>query len=417
MDIPRKSAARNRRIRRGVYGGIGVLAVAAITFGVSQMKPAAPSVEAGTLLTGAVERGEMLRAVRGSGTLVPEEIRWIPAQTEGRVERIVLRPGTPVSPDTVIIELTNPELERDVQDSESQLKAAEAEFTRLKVQLESELLRQQAEAARIQSEYKQAKMRADTDEELAKQGLIGSLQAKLSRVTEQELANRNGIEQRRLEITAETNKAQLAVQREQVDQRRTLLQLRRRQLDSLSVRPGIEGVLQVMPVEVGQRVAPGTNLARVSQPGRLKAELRIPETQARDIQIGQHAEIDTRNGKIPGRVSRIDPASQDGSLGVDVTLEGELPKGARPDLNVEGTIELERLVDILFVDRPVNGQENSLVGLFKLDPDGKGATRVRVRLGRVSVTDVEVVEGLQAGDRIILSDMSNWDGIDRVRLN
>jgi HlyD family secretion protein len=359
----------------------------------------------------------MLRAVRGSGTLVPEEIRWIPAQTEGRVERIVLRPGTPVSPDTVIIELTNPELERDVQDSESQLKAAEAEFTRLKVQLESELLRQQAEAARIQSEYKQAKMRADTDEELAKQGLIGSLQAKLSRVTEQELANRNGIEQRRLEITAETNKAQLAVQREQVDQRRTLLQLRRRQLDSLSVRPGIEGVLQVMPVEVGQRVAPGTNLARVSQPGRLKAELRIPETQARDIQIGQHAEIDTRNGKIPGRVSRIDPASQDGSLGVDVTLEGELPKGARPDLNVEGTIELERLVDILFVDRPVNGQENSLVGLFKLDPDGKGATRVRVRLGRVSVTDVEVVEGLQAGDRIILSDMSNWDGIDRVRLN
>lgn len=332
------------------------------------------------------------------------------------VERILVQVGTAVKPDTVLVELSNPEIERDVVDSESQLKAAEADYARLQVQLQSDLLRQRAEAARIQSEYHQAKLRADTEESLAKQGLIAELTAKLSRVAEQELANRNKIEQQRLAQTDETIKATLAVQRAQVDQRKALYNLRKGQLDALRVRAGIEGVLQQLPIDlVGQRVSPGTNLARVSQPGKLKAELRIAETQARDVQVGQIAMIDTRNGVIPGHVSRTDPAAQGGTVTVDVALDGELPRGARPDLNVEGTIELERLDDVLYIGRPVSGQEHSTIGLFKVDPDRKGAGRVQVRLGRASVSTIEVIEGLQVGDQVILSDMSAWDAFDRIR--
>lgn len=416
MDIPRKSAARRRQIRRIAYGVVGVGVIVVISVGVSRLKPAAPSVDYGTLWPDTVKRGPMVRQVRGLGTLVPEQIRWVPAISEGVVERILVQVGTAVKPDTVLVELSNPEIERDVVDSESQLKAAEAEYARLEVQVQSDLLRQRAEAARIQSEYSQAKLRADTEEGLAAQGLIAELTAKLSRVAEQELANRNRIEQQRLTQAEETIKATLAVQRAQVDQRKALYRLRKSQLDALQVRAGIEGVLQQLPIDlVGQRVSPGTNLARVSQPGKLKAELRIAETQARDVLLGQVAMIDTRNGIIPGHVSRTDPAAQNGTVTVDVALDGELPRGARPDLNVEGTIELERLDDVLYIGRPVSGQENSTIGLFKVDPDRKGAGRVTVRLGRASVSTIEVLEGLQVGDQVILSDMSAWDAFDRIR--
>jgi HlyD family secretion protein len=417
MDIARPSRARERRIRRIIYGAAGLVAISLITLGLSRLKPAAPSVERGTVWIDTVKRGPMLRQVRGLGTLVPEDIRWIPATTEGRVERIVLKPGTAVKPDSVIIELSNPQLELQALEAESQLRAAEAQYTELKVRLESQRLDQAAAAARVQAEYAQAKMRADTDSELAEQGLIAELTVKLSRVAAEELGNRNQIEQKRLDIAAEAVEAQLAVQRAQVEQARALARLRRSQVAALHVRPGMSGVLQLVPVEVGQQVAPGTNLARVAEPGHLKAVIRVAETQAKDVQLGQVASIDTRNGVVEGKVARIDPAAQNGTVTVDVSLEGELPKGARPDLSVDGTIELERLDDVVFVGRPAQGQSDSLIGLFKLEEDGVGASRVKVKLGRSSVNTIEIVEGLQPGDQVILSDTSAWDAFDRIRLN
>jgi len=417
MDIARPSRARERRIRRIIYGAAGLVAIALITLGLSRLKPAAPSVERGTVWIDTVKRGPMLRQVRGLGTLVPEDIRWIPATTEGRVERIVLKPGTTVKPDSVIIELSNPQLELQALEAESQLRAAEAQHTELKVRLESQRLDQAAAAARVQAEYHQAKMRADTDSELAEQGLIADLTVKLSKVTAEELANRNQIEQKRLDIAGEAVEAQLAVQRAQVEQARALARLRRSQVAALRVRPGMSGVLQLVPVEVGQQVAPGTNLARVAEPGHLKAVIRVAETQAKDVQLGQLASIDTRNGVVEGKVARIDPAAQNGTVTVDVALEGELPKGARPDLSVDGTIELERLDDVIYVGRPAQGQSDSMIGLFKLEEDGVGANRVKVKLGRSSVNTIEIVEGLQPGDQVILSDTSAWDAFDRIRLN
>jgi len=417
MDIARPSRARERRIRRIAYGAAGLVAVSLITLGLSRLKPAAPSVERGTVWIDTVKRGPMLRQVRGLGTLVPEDIRWIPATTEGRVERIVLQPGTVVKPDSVIIELSNPQLELQALESESQLRATEAQHTELKVRLESQRLDQAAAAARVQAEYHQAKMRADTDAQLAEQGLIADLTVKLSKVSAEELANRNQIEQKRLEISAESVEAQLAVQRAQVEQARALARLRRSQVAALRVRPGMAGVLQLVPVEVGQQVAPGSNLARVAEPGHLKAVIRVAETQAKDVQLGQVASIDTRNGVVAGKVSRIDPAAQNGTVTVDVALEGDLPKGARPDLSVDGTIELERLDDVVYVGRPAQGQSDSLIGLFKLEEDGVGATRVKVKLGRSSVNTIEVVEGLRPGDQVVLSDTSAWDAFDRIRLN
>jgi HlyD family secretion protein len=417
MDIARPSMARQRRLRRIVYGAAGLILVSLITLGLSRLKPAAPSVERATVWIDTVKRGPMLRQVRGLGTLVPEDIRWIPATTEGRVERIVVHPGTNVKPETVLLELSNPEVELQALDAESQLRAAEAQYTELKVRLESQRLDQAAAAARVQAEYHQAKMKADTDEQLATEGLIADLNLKLSKVTAEELANRDRIEQKRLEISGESVEAQLAVQRAQVEQRKALARLRRSQVDALKVRAGMGGVLQLVPVEVGQRVAPGTNLARVAEPSRLKAVIRIAETQAKDIQQGQVASIDTRNGVVPGKVSRIDPAAQNGTVTVDVALEGELPKGARPDLSVEGNVELERLDDVLYVGRPAQGQGDSLIGLFRLNESGSEATRVKVKLGRFSVNTIEVVEGLKVGDQVILSDTSAWDAFDRIRLN
>jgi HlyD family secretion protein len=401
--------AANKRKRRIWFGAGAAVLVALVTFGLSRLEPAAPSIEKGTVWMDTVKRGPMLRQVRGSGTLVPEEIRWIPAVTEGRVERRVVLPGTAVKPDTVILELSNPELVVAAADAASELKAAEAEYTNLKVQLESALLTQRASAAGIQSDYRQASMQAEADDELAKNGLVADITQKLSRMRADELRGRSEIEDARLEMSAKAVDSQMAVQQARVDRFRAAYQLRRDQLDALKVRAGVEGVLQLIPVEVGQRVAPGSNLARVAEPGRLKAEVRIAETQARDIQIGQVASIDTRNGIIPGKVSRIDPSVQNGTVTVDVALEGPLPRGARPDLTVDGTIELERLTDVLFVGRPAFGGEQSTVGLFKLEAGGSAASRVQVKMGRSSVNSVEILEGLK--------DMSAWDAFDRVRLN
>jgi HlyD family secretion protein len=359
----------------------------------------------------------MVREVRGLGTLVPEEIRWIPAVTNARVERLVLLPGTKVATDSVILELSNPELEMQALEAESEARAAEARYTELKVRLQSQNLDQRAAAERVEAEARQARLRADADGELAKNGLIAGLTLKLSQSAADELENRQKIERQRLGIADEAIEAQLRAQQAAVDQRRSQARLRRSQVDALHVRAGIDGVLQVVPVEVGQQVAPGTNLARVARPDRLKAVVRVPETQARDVVPGQKAVVDTRNGVVEARVIRVDPAVQNGTVTVDLSLVGELPKGARPDLTVDGTIELERLANVMHVGRPAMGQPQSTVGLFRLVKGTNEAVRVKVRLGQASVSTIEVAEGLDVGDEVILSDTSAWDAADRIRLN
>jgi HlyD family secretion protein len=400
-----------------MYAAGALIVIPAVTLAIARLKPAAPSVERATVWTDTVKRGEMLRQVRGLGTLVPEDIRWIPAATQARVDRIVVRPGAVVQPDTVILELSNPESDRDILDAEWQLKAAEAELANLRVKLESDYLTQRSAMAAIDADYRQAKLQAEVDQKLTAQGLTSELNYERSKVRAEVLATRLEIEHKRLDIASDAAKAQLAVQQAKVEQLRALYHLRRSQYDALHVRAGIAGVLQQVPVDVGQQVAPGTNLARVADPKRLKATIKIPEVQAKDVQIGQVAEIDTRNGVVPGRVSRIDPAVQNGTVTVDVSLDGALPQGARPDLSVDGTIEIERLADVLYVGRPVHGQPSSTVGIFKLVEGGKEAVRVQVKLGRSSVSTIEIVDGLKVGDQVVLSDMSNWDSFDRIRLN
>ncbi|HEX8140388.1 MAG TPA: efflux RND transporter periplasmic adaptor subunit [Pyrinomonadaceae bacterium] len=420
MDIVRKDKdkkKRNRRLRQILFAAIGIVAIGLITLGVSRLKPAAPSIDRGTVLIDTVKRGPMLRQVRGPGTLVPEEVRVIAAATEGRVERINVQPGTEVTAGTVLLELVNPTLAQQASDAEFALRAGEADYNNLKVRLESDRMTQTAAAAQVRAEYEQAKLQLDTDEQLAKDGLIPALNLKLSRVRTQELANRYKIEQQRLEVNVKSIKAQLAAQEARISQLRALVQLRQSQVGTLRVLAGTNGVLQQMDVEVGQQVTPGTNLARVAEPQHLKAELKIAETQTKDIVLGQQASIDTRNGVIPGHVMRIDPAAVQGTVTVDVALDGELPQGARPALSVDGTIELERLTDVVYVGRPAFGQSQSTVGMFKLEPDGKTAVRVQVKLGRSSVNTVEIIEGLQPGDQVILSDTSAWDNYNRIRLN
>ena len=417
MDIPRSpDIARSRRRRRGLLIAAVASAALVMSVGLARLEPAAPSVERSTVWVDTVQRGPMVRQVRGVGTLVPEEIRWIPAATEGRVERMLLQPGVDVAPDSVVLELSNPELEMQALEAEQQLRAAQAALTELRVRLESQRMDQEATAARVQAEYSQARLRADADAELAKDGLVAGITVKLSESAARELENRHRLEQQRLAIASDSVRAQLAVQQAQVEQRRAQAALRHSQVDGLKVRAGLSGVLQQVPVEVGQRVTPGTNLARVAQPEKLKAVVRIPETQARDVQIGQKASVDTRNGIVEGRVARVDPAAQNGTVTVDIALAGTLPKGARPDLTVDGTIELERLDDIVYVGRPAQGQPDSTMGLFRLDEDGVHARRVSVRLGRASVSTIEVVDGIKPGDRVVLSDTSAWDSHDRIRL-
>ena len=420
MDIARPaSVARQKKIRRTLFAVGALIVVVLVTVGLAQLKPAAPTVESGSFWPGQVRKGSMLRQVRGPGTLVPEDIRWIPASTDGRVERILTLPGTTVEADTVILELSDERVQQEALDAEFQLRAAEAELASLTVRLRNELLQQQSHAADIQAQYHRARITAEANEQLSKEGLQSSVTTQISRVEADELANRLRIEQERLTSNGESTEAQLAAERARVAQSRALYELRRQQVEGLKVRAGIAGVLQQVPVEVGQRVVPGANLARVAVPGRLKAELRIPETQARDVEIGLKAVIDTRNGEVEGKVSRVDPAAQNGTVLVDVAFTGPLPRGARPDLSVDGTIELERLTDVLYVERPAFGQENSTVSLFRLlgPPTAfEGAERVQVKFGRSSVNTIEVLDGLREGDRVILSDMSAWDGYDRLRI-
>ena len=416
MDIKRPSRKKELRRRRMLLGAGVAAALILITVGIYSLEPAVRSVERGSVWTGFVERGEMLRSVRGNGELVPEEIRWISAQTDGRVDKIVVDPGARVTPETVILELSNPELEQAAGDAELQLRALEAEYTDLEVSLSSELLDQQANMAAVKAEYEGALLQQEADQELAEHKLISSIDLRKSQLAAEQLTVRYEMEQKRLAKKSESIEAQLSVKRVQVGQQRALHQLRQDQLDSLKVRPSIAGVLQEVPVEEGERVTPGIRLARVAEPKKLKAELRINETQAKDIEVGQVAKIDTRNGVIDGRVARIDPAVQQGTVTVDVALIGELPKGARPDLSVDGTIEIERLEDTLYVDRPAYGQAESLVGLYVVDQESQIASITQVRLGRTSVNTVEIVDGLEVGDEVILSDSSQWGDDARIRL-
>jgi HlyD family secretion protein len=416
MDIQRPSNARAKRIKRIAYVSAAVLFIAGVTLGLSRLRPAAPSVDRGTVWTDVVKRGPMLREVRGLGTLVPEDIRWIPAQTACRVDRIVIRPGHDVKPDTIILELSNPELQRDVLDAEYQLKAAEADTANLKVQVDSELMNQKASEAAVRSDYEQAKLQHEVDLKLFKEGIAAEVTEKLSKVREEQLAVRAQLEGERTRIASDSARARLQAQQSRVDQQKALYGLRRSQAEALHLRAGINGVLQLLPVDVGQNVAVGTNLARVADPKKLKAEIKIAETQAKDITIGQNAAIDTRNGVVKGHVMRIDPSVVNGTVTVDVGIDDPLPLGARPDLSVDGTIELENLKDVLYVGRPVHGQSDSTISLFKLTNDDSEAARINVKLGRSSVNTVEIVQGLQIGDKVILSDMSQWDNVDRIRL-
>jgi RND family efflux transporter MFP subunit len=417
MDIPRSSEVKQARKRRRIlYTVVGALLVGAVTLGLTRLKPAAPSVERSTVWTDTVKRGPMLRQVHGIGSLVPEDIRWIPTESDARVERIRVLAGTPVQADTIIMDLSNPQIEQEAVDAEWQLRAAEAEYKNERVKLEGDLMNQQASAATVGADYNEAKRHAETDEELAKLGVISGLALKTSKGHAEEMATRHDIEQKRIAINTKAIDSQMAVQQAKVEQLRAMSQLRQKELEGLKVRAGIEGVLQEVPVQVGQRVTAGTTLAKVAQPTHLKAELKVPETQAKDVQIGQPASIDTHNGVISGKVMRVDPAVLNGTVTVDVRLEGELPKGARPDLSVDGTIDLERLANVLYVGRPAFGQEKSSVSMFRLEPDGKMASRINVKLGRSSVSTIEILEGLKEGDQVILSDMSRWDNYDRIKL-
>ena len=417
MDIARPDLTKAKRKKRIVYGVLTVVALVAVTLVLSRLKPAAPTVERNLVWIDTVKKGQMLRQVRGLGTLVPEEIRWIAARTQGRVDKILLRPGARVTTDSVILMLTNPDVEQAAANAESQLKADEAELVNLEVTLQSGVLQAESVAASAKAAFERSKLQAEVNEQLAQDGLISQLDLRLSKVVAEQAATSHSIEQRRYQFAKDTIKPQLAVKQAEVDRLRAMAKLRQDELDALSVRSSMDGVLQLLPVEVGAQVNPGFNLARVADPTRLKAEIRVAETQAKDIQIGQLASIDTRNGVVEGKVARIDPSVQNGTVTVDVLIPGDLPRGSRPDLSVDGTIELERLVDVIYVGRPAFGQERSTVGIFKLEPDGVYASRAQVKLGRSSVNTIEIVEGLNPGDRVILSDMSQWDSNERIKLN
>jgi HlyD family secretion protein len=416
MDIAIPQNEHAKTIRRIVIAAIVLLLVATVAYALSRLRPAAPSVEGASLFSDIVKRGDMLRAVHGVGTLVPEDIQWIPALNTARVSKIVLHPGATVKTDSIILELTNPELERDTLDAEYQLKAAEAQYQSVRAQMGSDILNQRAAAAAVRSEYEQAKIQHAVDEKLVTEHIGAEVTAQLSKVKEDQLGIRAQIEEARAKNAEDTAEAKIAAEKSHVDQQRALYNLRRSQLDALHVRAGINGVLQLVPVEVGQSVAPGTNLARVADPKKLKAEIKISETQANELSLGMKSTIDTRNGIANGRVSRIDPSVQNGTVTVDISFDDPLPNGARPDLSVDGTIEIENMKNILFVGRPAFGQPESTVGLFKLTGDGSEATRTSVKLGRFSVSSVEVRQGLREGDRVILSDTSAWSNYDRIRL-
>ncbi len=417
MDIARPEQKKRRRTRQVIYGAIGLLVAVIITAALARLKPAAPTVDRSTIWTDTVKRGPMLREVRGLGTLVPETVWVIPAVTEGRVQKRYLLPGTPVKAGTVILDLTDPQLQQEELDAQYQLKGAEAAYEQTKAQLQNQLMDKRTSAAAISSEYRTAEMQKDSNERLGQLGLKAAIDVKTSEVQAEELAKQNDLAQEEVETFANSITAQLAVQQANIDQKRALYELKKSQVEQLQVRAGVDGILQELDVDVGQQVAQGTPLAKVSQPAELKAALQIAETQAKDIQIGQKASVDTHNGIIPGHVMRIDPSVANGTRTVDVKLDGPLPPGAVPDLSVEGTVEIERLAEVMYVGRPVHGDANSTVGLFKLIDDGSKAVRVPVEIGSESVNTIEVRKGLQVGDSVILSDMSAWDNYDRVEIH
>jgi HlyD family secretion protein len=419
MDIARPAEFKERKRRRQIALAASVVVlVAVLTAAVFRLKPAAPTVERGTVWTDSVKRGSMLRQVRGIGSLVPsqESVLQIPAETEATVLRIRMLPGSLVRTDTILMEMSNPQVEQAAIDAQLQYKAAEAEYQSQRMKLESDLMNQKAGAATVTADYNQAQLQSQTDKALYDLGVISGLAYKASKGKSDELTTRNGLEEQMLTSTQKAIEAQLAEQQAKVDQMRVLAELKQKQLNALKVRAGIDGVLVEMPLHVGEHVLPGTMLAKVVQPNHLMAEVKVAETQARDVQIGEPSSIDTHNGVVSGVVMRVDPAVQNGTVTVDVKLTGELPKGARPDLSVDGTIDLERLDNVLYVGRPAFGQENSTISLFKLEANGRDAIRVPVKVGRASVNSIQVLEGLHEGDTVVLSDMSRWDNTDRIRL-
>jgi HlyD family secretion protein len=419
MDVPRPR--RRTRLRRVIIAAVLTAVGGGLTVSISRLKPAAATVERATVWTDTVKRGSILRQVRGSGALVPEEVRWVTAQSPGRVDRILLLPGVAVAPDTVLVELSNPELQHGVIELESQLRAAEAQRQRLGLQLQSERLAQESVVASLRSDLTIARIEAEGDEELRAKGHGPDLLAKKSRAKASELEGRVTLEGKRLDTVGRSARAQIVVQDAEISRLRAELRLRHEQVAALTVRAGIAGVLQRLgdeqPVRVGQHVAAGGVIARIANQAKLKAEVKIAETQAKDIQLGQVASIDTRNGMVAGHIVRIDPAVQGGTVTVDVALDAALPKGARPDLTVDGLVTLERLESVLYVVRPVGIEAETRTRLFKVLDLGRVAIRVPVRLGRGSVDVVEVLEGLSVGDQVIVSDMSQWDAHDRLRLN
>jgi HlyD family secretion protein len=417
MDIKRPPKSKiKKKIRTAVMIVIGVAGIGGITYGLTKLKPALPTLDKSTAVIETVKRGEMVRDVHGNGTLVPEITRWVPAPAEGRVEKILLQAGVQVDPSTVIVELSNPQVEQQATDADFQVKAAEADEENLRVRLESDTMTQKAAIATINSQYSQAKLQLDADEVLAKQGLVADLVLKISRVAVQDLANRLKVEQERLAVSSKSSKAQLNATSTRLQQLRVLGKLKRDQAEALKVRAGTGGVLQQVSVQVGQQVTPGFNIARVADPASLKAVLRVAETQIKDVRIGQPVIVDTRNGLIQGEVARIDPAAREGTFEIDASLKGPLPPSARPDLSVDGTIELERLPDVLKVGRPAFGQAQQTIGMFVLTPDGSEAVRTTVRLGRNSVSTIEIMEGLREGDQVIISDTSALDSYNRIRV-
>jgi HlyD family secretion protein len=417
MDVARPNVAAKKRKKRIMIIGASALGLILVTVVLSRLKPAVPSVDRSTVWIDTVKQGPMVRQVRGLGTLVPEDIRWISTNTEGRVEKIVVWPGTHVEADTVILELTSPEVEQAASDAASKASAEEAELTSLRATLQREVLDQESTTARVHSEFEQAKMERQTNDQLAKNGLVADLVYKTSKVKEAELSSRDEIEKKRLAFSRDSLEPQIASKQAAVDQAKQLAKLKQDQLDALHVKAGMTGVLQQLPVQVGQRMKAGDNLARVADPTKLKAQVKIAETQAKDILIDQKASIDTRNGVVEGHVTRVDPAVEQGTVTVDVAIDGQLPKGARPDLSVDGTIELERLDNVIYVGRPAFGQENNTVGIFKLVSGSSEAVRTPVKLGKSSVNTIEILNGLQPGDQVILSDTSAWDAHERIRLN
>ena len=403
MDVKRTGVVERKRRKRWLLAGAGIAVAVLVTMAVASLEPAAPGVDRNTIWLGEVKRGDFVRQVRGHGILVPEDLRWVPAPAVGRVETIHADPGQRVQSADILLVLTNPEVEREAVDAENALRRSEAELQSLNMSLRSAELDRRAQAAAVEAEFVRATLQAQADRELFGKGLISDIQQRSSEAVAESLATQRQIESERIEVIAESNRALLAAKRAELEQQRALYRLRAEQLDGLNIRAGIDGVVQQVPVEIGQQVQLGTVLALVAEPTRLQAEIRVPATRARDVIPGQSVSIDTRNGLVAGTVVRIDPAVQEGSVAVEVRLDGDLPQGARPDMSIDGTIEIEHLDNVVFVGRPVSSQENTTMGLYRLEPDGNHARRTQVELGRASVDTIEIISGLTEGDQVVLS--------------